>query len=328
MSYPPIVYPIVLDWPDLTVFLLFNVLCAGLSSAVIVALAVGNRNRLLRPALILSVALNIIFQWPLVLLSNPLSDSLQSPWQFSLFAHLPALSAVVYVALTPRLDPPRNFHGNAGFEARAAWPIAAMLVLFTAVFLGRVPFDCTALYASIVDPTAALLAREVTIKFAGSTIATAAYGAVANSLAPAMVGVLLLLSFHLVSSRRWFAALLALLAVLPCITVVLLAGAKGLLVPTFMVGIFAALGAGKTPVVKLLSVIGAVAVLMAAMVSLELARERDGQIVDYDFNSCVARLGAKEEGTALLQSMSKGGLGLSAGRIEWYLGEAAVPSSS
>lgn len=299
-----------------------NLGLSALCSVAIIFLLLGNSNRILRPALILAVACCLIFQWPLALMSDALLTSLSNPWMFASFAHVPVLAGCAFVFATPTLDRQENNGDDRVFDLATAWPVAALLVVFVTIFLARVPLDCTALYASIFDPAAGLLAREVTIKFAGSVFATVSYGAVANSVSPAMVGLLLLMAMHFVRECRWLQALGCLLVIVPCVAVVLLGGAKGLLVPIFIVGLFAALSARGTLLLRTTAVVSTLAVLVITMVSFELARERNVEIGQYDFNSCTARLGSTNEGVELLRSMYDGGLGLPASRIRWYLVEA------
>lgn len=317
---PPIVYPLKLQLPELTAFSTSNVIVALACTLLLAALVLRSPQRIGRFSMLVAGALNVFSQWPLAFLSTPVEQSLANEAYFALSIHIPVLCFIGWVWFARPLEP--QYSADAGVSVKDLIVPSAAMFGFLGVFLFFMPYYCTALYAMVFDPSLTLLAREVTIKLAGSTIATSSYGAVVNSAAPAVAGLSLLLVVQSARSRKISMVLACFGLLAASFFATLLPGAKGLLVSLVIVVTFCAVGSFRSLWAKSFALLFFVSSLCGLLVAFELYRERGGRDAPYDFAGCVISLGSVETGRELLISMvSSGGLTLSAKQVEELLGQ-------
>jgi hypothetical protein len=317
--HPAIVYPLVLQAPSFSAFTAMNWSVALLCTTLLAMMVIRRPARLGRFAVTSAGALNLIMQWPLALYSSQIESSLVNAWFFALSAHVPTMCLIVWVILNRKLEPTQT-QDRVVLLSDLTAPTVAMFGLLGA-FLLFVPYYCTALFALLFDPSNTLLAREVTIKLAGSTIATSSYGAVANAAAPAVAGVSVVLALRALKDRNLVLLLACLMLVGVSFAAVMVAGSKGLLVSLFVVVAYCAVGASRTIFAKLALLMLSAILLVVLLTSFELLRERGGRLIPYDFKSCVIELGAGEVGREMLRSMASGGLTMTSDQVEAVLAQ-------
>jgi hypothetical protein len=302
----PLARPIFLDWPELTGFVLANFAVAAVTSVILLLLVARAPRRLLRPALLLSGAMHVLYQWPLVLLSQPVEQSMQAPWVFAAVVHAAVLGLAAWIYFSRRLDPvPRPMESPGWSLPEIVVPIALMGGL-SAIYLGRVPLQCTALYSLVMDPHLTLLAREFSIKLVGSSLATYSFGAVANAVAPLVVTISFWMLGNALLQRRFIRMTLWALLGFVSITLVLLSGTKGLLVPTMLTLVITSFLWNRRWWSKLVATGAAMAFLGGSVVMVDLVKERDAEAgSNYDFATCSVKLGVCPQSLELMGSLSK-----------------------
>ncbi|WP_240231772.1 hypothetical protein [Devosia lacusdianchii] len=315
---PSIAYPLPLGWPDFTP-LFFSALLLSLLVAVLALRQVlVNPWRLVRPALLFAGLFNLLFQWPSVVFASAFAADLPNVVLFYAAIHLTPLLLIGWVFVSPRLDVTNGGVGGATFTP---WHfVIPIVVLGTAagLFLARMPFDCTALFAMLADPAMTMLAREFTIKFANSTLATTSYGALVNTAAPIVVALALWQMMQAVRQRRPVRCAMWLVLIVIAAGLVLIGGAKGNLVPSFIVAFAAVLGWSNSLRSRALAACGLAVALVSCLVIVELARERPsgGNGVAYDFPMCTVRLNTCAGSMDLVASLQRDeALGLSRQQI-------------
>ena len=298
----------------------FAVLCS-----VSLAVAAGcNASRLARPAFMVATLTHLIFQWPLALFSPIFEKSLTDFWFFAASIHLPVLSGILWVVITPRQTQRlRISDETTPLLSRNISVVSQLIVLLffaglTTAYLGQIGWRCTALYALMVDPELTLLAREVCGKLGGARIQAYAFGVLVNVVCPLTTYFSLCGFLSSLAKQRyvWATAWTAIGAI--ATLTVLLTGAKGNLLPTLIV-IFIALlvtqGTWKRRIAVIICVTGFGIFLLS---TFEMIRENraifNGR---YDVGTCMARLNACDEGHRLLSSLRSRNLtlGVASSRI-------------
>lgn len=304
---PSIAYPLSLSWPEATPLfygaLLLSLLCAVLAIRLILA----NPWRLVRPALVFAALLNVLFQWPSVLLAEAFANDLPNVLLFYAAIHVTPLLLVVWIYLSPRLDVVVVSNRGATFT-RFHFAVPLFVLGAAAfLFLVRMPFDCTALFAMLAEPAMTMLAREFTIKFANSTLATTSYGALINTVAPVVIALALWQVLQAVRHRRPTLGIIWLMMIVITAGLVLLSGAKGNLIPSFLVGLAAAVGWGNSLRSRAMVTCSLVLVLVGCLVMIEIAKERPmgGGGLAYDFPMCTKRLDTCSQSTTLVASLKR-----------------------
>lgn len=261
--------------------------------------------------------INIFYQWPIFFLSSPIEASLAHPYQFSLVPAVVVLSLLAWVVATGDLNIPADTISDRRLSVwQMIVPVLAATI-FTGIYFARVPFRCTALFALLYDPVMTLLAREVTIKFAGSTLATSSYGALANTVAPAVAAIGVAQIVRYGSMLRIVPVVIWAFLIFVSISLVMIAGAKGLTIPLIVTVFLSALLWSSSWKHKVVSGAFSLLCVFAALSSFEVIRERGGGTEYYDFAGCVVSLGSIEKGWELLDSMGeRGGLGLDPAYIQ------------
>jgi len=260
----------------------------------------------------MAASLQVLFQWPLTFFSNAIASSLPDYWHFALTLHCSVASLIAWGIATRKLDIATAQVVNARQQSNESSRLVGLFLIAmvwgvsVAVYLTRIPLNCTALYSFIVDPHLVLLARELSVKLLGSSLATMAYGAVVNSVAPALVAVCAIVLVQAERGTRWRYATVVLPLAILAIASVLFSGAKGALVPTAVVMTIAAVLWATGPVGRVVA-FGSVAVMLGcAILVFELARERPVSRpgTHYDFPRCVVLTNSCRSANALLDSMA------------------------
>ncbi|MBP7032760.1 MAG: hypothetical protein KBI32_02800 [Phycisphaerae bacterium] len=287
-----------------------NVTLAVLCS-ISLAVATGhNTRRLARPAFMVVTLTHLIFQWPLALFSPIFERSLADFWFFAASIHAPVVAGILWVVITPRLtasiatseDPRKLRIQNISTGSQAI--LLALFAGLTTLYLSRVGWRCTGLYAMLFDPELALLARETSGKLLGIGLASYGYGVLANVVCPLVMYTSLLRVTAALTERQFAKAVTWITIAIFTLLVVLLPGAKGNLLPTAIVlgiGIVATRGTWMSRIVVTACVFGTGFLLLTAT---EVLRER--QVFSggcYDFGTCVSRHDACSEASTLLQSL-------------------------
>lgn len=275
----------------------------------------------IRPTFILASLIFIFFQIPSIIVSESVVLSIDSIILFWMAVNFPVLALLVWVWFTPAL--------NSDFPelspATLGYPFIAILVgialLLTLIYLHRVPAQCTALYSVLFDPVHTLLAREVSVKFAGTTLATYSYGALANSIGPAIIGLSIGFAWHSILRGRFLPLLLACALVPLTITVILLGGAKGLLVPAALFAVGSGLVWNRSLLGKAGYLAFAACALAASLVAFEMYKDRSvgpSAGAGYAFGRCVAELDACSDAYVLTNSLHQReySLGLSFAKVD------------
>lgn len=303
---PALAKPIFLSVPEVSTFTVINLALVVLTTALLLALVAGAPRRLLRPALLLAVITHLLYQWPLVLLAGPIESSLQSPWVLCAYVHGAVLALLAWAWLSRKLDVPAGGDPAPAFSAgEIAFPVAVVIGL-SAVYLGRVPAHCTALYSLVMDPHMTLLAREFSIKLVGSSMATYSFGAVANAVAPVVITISFLLLWSGLRQRRILQVLVWPVIGFLSVALVLLSGTKGLLVPAMLMLVISSYLWNRRWWTRVLAVVASMAFLGGSVVMFDLVKERDAQAgSNYDFASCTVELNVCPASLELMESLGK-----------------------
>lgn len=302
---PSLLKPFEMGVPSLSLFLIASLVLSTLATLSHVYLAIGNPWRLLRPAFVFAIFLTIFFQWPSILMADAIHRELESPWLFWVSIHVVPVTLASWIFITPKLDRAKDTTSEPSYVWTVLIIPTFLMVLLSSLYLWRVPFDCTALFAIMYDPPYTLLARELSIKLSGSAIATVSFGALANTVAPIVIALSVPLAIRsfCVRSIHWFVLLI--FFVVSAISVVLLSGAKGLLIPSALFVVGSALVWNRGLSAKLLYSLIAFGVLAGGLVAFELIKERSSsKETHYQFGACVARLNACAAVAPLIPSLT------------------------
>ncbi|CAD7050754.1 sugar transferase [Pseudorhizobium halotolerans] len=298
-----IVHRFSLSIPDFDLFTSLSFTLALLASLGFVLVLVFRTSNLFRLSLITAALVHLFFQWPLFLISDQLEASLEDPYWFFTTIQITVFSLTAFGALTasPKDRAPID---KARLRNRDLLLPGALGVLAIFLYLQKVPAECTALYAMVVDPSSALLAREVSIKFVSSYIATASFGAFANAFAPAIIAIAIAMLYTRVIKLRLISSLVYIVIVAVTVFICLLSGAKGLLLPSFIVVSACCLLWNKSFVSVAVASVASFALMFTAVLTFESVRDRphdeEGR---YGFGQCTAKLNACTQSAELVRSL-------------------------
>ena len=275
-----------------------------------------------RPAFFVVILSQIIFQVPLAFFSPIFERSLANYIQLSVSVHAIIIISLAWVAYTPGLTQ-QIFPSRAPqspllrmISKRSYLLLMALIATLTGVYLWRVSWECTGLYAMMVDPELTLLARETSIKLVGTSLATYGYGMLANVLCPIMAYVCVIKLQADWLQRRFLLIPLWLGVGLLSMIIVMLPGIKGNMIPTIMFMSLGALIACKQWISRILAVILVFGLSLSFFSAFEVLREREGFAgKQYQFGKCAQRLEACTEAQTLLDSMKARDLSLGVNRI-------------
>lgn len=324
-----LLYSLQIAPPSPTVFVLLCYLGAILSTAAALWLLAENVWRIARPAYMVSAGVNVLFQWPVALLSSTFEASLPNSWLFAASVNLPPLLLLGWVSLTKRLDIPKATVSTGKFTTLQVLLPVALSGLFLGLYLLRVPYDCTAAYAVLFDPQATLLAREFAGKIAVTRVSGYSIGAMVNSTAPAALALTFWTAAVGFRRKQIFVVTASILTSLVLVGIVLMTGAKGLLIPSFLALAISAVVWAPGKLLKPVAAIALVGLLAISVVGFELVRERAGFAGDsgaYQIGACAARTGECERTTELVTSMMERhtSLGVTPARLQRILGEMDI----
>jgi hypothetical protein len=287
-----------------------NITLAAFCSIGIATTGLRNHSQLARPAFMVAVLAHLIFQWPLAIFSPIFDRSLPEFWFLAVAFHIPILVFLAWVTTTanfveyirkPNETPELRFQNISPGSQLILLILFAVLVI---VYLSKVGWQCTGLYAMIFDPELALLARETSGKLVHDRVASYGFGVLANVVCPLVIYTVLCHAIAMLTKRQILKTLAWSTLGISALLVVLFPGAKGGLVPTAIVvgiGFAATRGTWKSRIAIITCVFGS-GFLMLSMI--EVLRER--QVIAsgcYDFGACVWRHNACPEASTLLQSL-------------------------
>jgi hypothetical protein len=149
---PAIVHRFSLGIPDFDLFSSLSFACALVASLILLYIFVAKFSSILRVSFFTAALLNIFFQWPMFLISDVLQESLKNPnWHFFV-VQISVFVLLSYGILTTsnftRAFHPEKISFRRGHVVFSVF-FGALLVF---LYLRKVPFDCTALYAVLFDP--------------------------------------------------------------------------------------------------------------------------------------------------------------------------------
>ncbi|MDH1510980.1 hypothetical protein N5I28_14580 [Pseudomonas mosselii] len=289
--------------PVFSGFWAFNVVCTLFVLTTCAFRFSKNKYILARLSFCFALFVCVFYQVPLVIFSVQLDMALAEPWAYALVVNGGAVALVAWGGVSSRFD----------FKAEGSeFPMAVNGVyLFTAlagaalvsVYLWRVSWECSGLYALLYDPWMTLLAREFSVKLIGTSISTYALGAYVNTVAP----MLALLSIWLIKASVPHHPLRAIIAIFIgflAILAVLISGTKGLLVSSMLMLLAGAFFWCRTWISRLLMGGFAVAFVMASLVTFEVLKERESVVGGrYDFAACSVKAGTCQKSKELIDSL-------------------------
>lgn len=287
-----------------------NIALAGLCSIGVGFTGWRNPHQLSRPAFMVAALMHLIFQWPLAIFSPIFERSLSGYWFFAVSVHTPIVACLFWLAATKRLTEYVMRSGetserriqNISLGSRSI--LLALFAGLSGLYLSRVGWQCTGIYAILFDPELALLARETSGKLVRDGLAPYWYGVLANVICPLVMHTALFGANAALTKRQYSKVLAWVTTGICALLVVLLPGAKGGLIPMVIVvcvGFVAARGTWMRRIAIIACVFGTGFLMLS---TIEVLRER--QVFSggcYDFGACVRRHNACPEASALIQSL-------------------------
>jgi len=288
--------------------------CAILASTSFVALFFFRRRLFFRLSTVVALLLHVFFQWPIFALSEAIEKSLDNKYGIFLSIQIGVFSLIIFSALSDRWlgrEPDKEK------EIKRAHIISLTIiaVILAYLFLRTIPFYCTALYSILFDPESTLLAREISIKFNESRLGLISYGALLNSIIPALF---FLCVASLLKKKSFAYALPILFLIFLLVMTLLLGGAKGNLLPTIIMCSVALAIYFEKFSKKTLSILAAIFLAYSSLALFEVIRDRVSAKADfYRYGECTMVLGGYEKNRELIDSLfhRKQSLGLSDERI-------------
>ena len=263
-----------------------------------------------RPALVVALLANLIFQWPLALFSPIIERSLPLYRIFAFSLHLQIVICLLWVFYTPKLSemiiPPKE-PARIAKPGLSTWTqviLCLLAIVLTGIYLNRVNLRCTGLYAVITDPSLTLLARELSGKLIGTGAPAYGYGLLSNVICPLLVFISVDRILNS-TSAKWFAAALIWIIIGAAATmIILLPGSKGALIPTIIVVGISTLASRRTLLGRFIAVACILGAGLMLMTTFEMLRERKVTAGSgYPFGACAAQMDLCKEAKILLDSL-------------------------
>jgi hypothetical protein len=172
-------------------FEFFNWAAAGVVTLLLLRTLRLRRHIFFKPSILTVLAYHILIQWPLAFYSPFIEENIPRPWEFSLLVHSFCIGGVVLgglsfaqatqhvwrsVAETNRAPPERD-QGDLTVLLTIALCLGFVYLLY-------VPIRETGLYALLIDPLSAVLAREASLKLLESSVPKYALSLVSFTIAP------------------------------------------------------------------------------------------------------------------------------------------------
>ena len=324
MNPPSLLYPMSLA-PMLEGSMWILALGIGLSLAMLLWLGWRHTSQLFRPASMIAGLVLVFYSIPALLYAKHWYPIMPSGLFLTCCAAIPLfLSVYVWIsrAWWAAKAPSTFVAPEMGAYARLGWPMLAWLATL-AIYLLEMPLDCTALAALRTDPSSLLLARELSLKWLGSTPATYAYAMLVSCTAP--VALWALLTVVLAPASSWRLRCLALIGSACVGASLLLTGAKGNLIPTAIFLMAAWISSAQRPWQAIRLGMGVGVMMVAGLYAME-ATQGASTTQPYPFTHCVQRLHQCAQAHAVLQSMTRpeGALGLDQTRIRQLRQEISI----
>ncbi|WP_172795302.1 hypothetical protein [Bdellovibrio bacteriovorus] len=257
-----------------------------------------------RFAFVLIGFVHLCYQWPLVLFSTVVVERIQTAWSLGIFVHVFVLANLLWLFLTRRMDPPGAFAQAEGFKIQDVLAGLIVIIPLVVVYLSKVPFSCTALYALLFDPQLTLLAREFSLKFVGMAAAAYSYGAVANVAAPFLVSMSFMVGVIAIRKGQYIYAVAMVAVFVGAVLSALLIGAKGMLIPSILMLTVTVALWNNSWFMRFVGVLSSLVFLGCILVAFELSKERGNSVGrNYDFASCSLQMGVCEKSAQLLESV-------------------------
>lgn len=315
----PLLKPLELSIPDTNLFLVINLLGCLISISLCLYIFLKEKRLCFRIPFIFSIFVLVFFQLPLFMLSNHIESGISNHWEFALYINTSVIALLFFIILTKTFFFDVSFDGISKVEKSYLGLSVILPYIFSAIYLLFIPLYCTAIYAIIFDPEVTLLAREVSIKFVNSFIATASFGAVTNTFAPVACGLLSVVFLQKIISGKFHLAILYFILFLVTILLCMLSGAKGLLLPTLVMIICVNFFFSSRMISRVIRIFCSIALFFTALLAFEGIKERSlGSTHAYKFGHCVRQLDSVELGFELIESayLRDGSLGLSKRRLD------------
>lgn len=297
-----------LNW---SIYSTVNLILALLGTIGLGIVSGGRMGRFARPALIVALLANFIFQWPLAIFSPIIERSLPSYRFFALALHLQISICLLWVFFTPQLSEmamPSSIsetRGQAGTSGRTRAVLCLLAIGLTGIYLSRVNLRCTGFYAALTDPSLTLLARELSGKLIGAGAATYGYGLLANVICPLIVFASIDRIQDSSGPRQFITVSGWFILGAAAIIVILLPGSKGNLIPAIIVVGVSTLASRRTHLGRIVAIAFILGAGLILMTTLEMLRERKVPFGrGYDFGACAAQMNLCSEAKVLLDSMS------------------------
>lgn len=311
-----------LSW---SAYALVNLALAVVATCWLTALFWNHRRAAMRPVFMVALLLSLMFQWPVWVFSGVLERSLTPHWSFALHAHTLIFGLLAWISGTPALTDSirlvrQDTQNEDLFRNITVLCVLAIGGVLVSIYLQRVGFSCTGLASTVLDPELALLARELSIKMAGGGWPTFAHALLVSVVSPVAVFLALQHAIAAIGHRKLLAVLGNALIILFFLVAVLLPGAKGNLIPTFVASGLGLCFHAQTWLRRVLNVLLVSVIGMSVLVAVEMVKEKryfqDKSM--YPFAQCVKRLDICVPMRDLLNSLSSRdyALGISASTID------------
>lgn len=331
-SFNPLLYPIDMHIAWGSGDLWVNLIAALLSSALLAVMVLRSRHILLRPMAMVVAMMMVFYQWPLVVISPLLYERLPNVAWFIGSIHALVALGLAWLLWTPRLNvmpaaTPTFTEIAARVSGRVIWFPVALLLVLAAIYTNAIPFQCSALYALVVDPELSHIVREITGKLTGAWHAPHILNMITGAVGPIVAFLATLRALHDMRHKRALSALGWMALMLVALIMPLLSGAKGTLISTAVILAVAGFLLAKNWKRRFVVAASTMAVLMLVVLSIKTTTEGQSGKGSYDFGACAATLGVCEKVRPLLSSLRAPdfSLGLDKNRISEL--EAALDRS-
>ncbi|MEZ5690633.1 MAG: hypothetical protein R3D71_03080 [Rickettsiales bacterium] len=291
---------------------LTNVGFACFSLLIALILFFRSKAIITRPAFMVAILMMVFYQWSLIPYSFVFYERGFDIWWFAITIHSIVLLNFLWVAFTPNLTSsdiykkPSETSSPSGFKGFEIWFSLALFFILLAVYLYKVPPRCTALYSIFFDPSLALLIREITVKLIGTTYSTYALSILYTTINPIMAFLAIYMMYKALADYRIFRFVFWLVILSLVLISNLLSGAKGNLIPTFVVISVAGFLSVHKWYLRIITVVGlnAVLILILSLFGMERASINSLARKDYNFGKCVVEMGVCKPTGILLESLT------------------------
>jgi hypothetical protein len=225
----------------ITLFVVVNWILSISSGAAFVFIYFRQRFLLIKPSMITFGVAHLLFQWPLTVYAGYYETWLPHPYEVVVVVHGFVVVGLIGGVLMFRGSAETAWDvlsKNVNAHGRRRIAIVALFLLtgaVTAVYLSYVPLTCTGLYALVVDPANAAIAREMSLKLLADPIPRYGLTLLSSSIVPLLTA---LVATELLTDRTG-GFLLRTSIYVPLLAVAWLAadltGAKGILVSLSLV---------------------------------------------------------------------------------------------